>query len=130
MFRPFRPPWFDHPNNIQWRVQVMQLLTTAADFAYPFQNHCLSKYGDIVLKLATTTTNLSAPSDKPHPAILFHTILTFQLIQRRYIISESVQFSVCHFYWIWMLDEEAVIIMFVCFLIHSLTPRAVIAQSV
>jgi hypothetical protein len=26
MHRPSHPPWFDHPNNIWWRVQIMELL--------------------------------------------------------------------------------------------------------
>jgi hypothetical protein len=29
MSRPPHPPWFNHPNSIRWRIQVMKFIITS-----------------------------------------------------------------------------------------------------
>jgi hypothetical protein len=36
MFHPSRPPWFDHPDNIWWRVEAMKLLIVQS---FPASRH-------------------------------------------------------------------------------------------
>jgi hypothetical protein len=39
MHHPSHPPWFDHPNNIEWSVQIKKLLIMQSS---PSSGHCLT----------------------------------------------------------------------------------------
>jgi hypothetical protein len=41
MSRPPHPPWFNHPNNIRWRIQVMKFIImqfSLRSFVLPFRS--------------------------------------------------------------------------------------------
>jgi hypothetical protein len=47
MSRPPHPPWFNHPNNIRWRIQVMKFIIMQfySRFVFlPFRSKCLPQH--------------------------------------------------------------------------------------
>jgi hypothetical protein len=71
MSRPPHPPWFDHPNNIRWRIQAMKFIImqlSPRSVFLPFRStyplhHVLKNPQSIFLLRTSKLKNVTPPAN-------------------------------------------------------------------